>query len=174
MKTLNWDLLFIAYSLWSRAWIIMNIVLLFHRIFSKLQKFCWSKLLLLPEFREFRTNFKYIKFLRSEFFKFQYEFGQNFWSIWLTSQSRYLNYELFYILILSLFFQTQSTYVSLGLEARKAYLLMVLSLAQLAHVGSKYTYAQWVQIVYEEASIFSCNWIFTRFFLPAYFAWIFH
>ena len=58
-------------------------------------------------------------------------------------------YEIFYILILSLFFQTQSTYVPLGLGARKAYLLMVLSLAQLAHVGSKYTYAQCVEIVSE-------------------------
>ena len=52
------------------------------------------------------------------------------------------------------FFQTQSTYVSLGLGARKAYLLMVLSLAQLAHVGSKYTYAQWIEIVSEGAFIF--------------------
>ena len=52
------------------------------------------------------------------------------------------------------FFQTQSTYVSLCLGARKAYLLMVLSLAKLAHVGSKYTYAQWVEIVSEGAFIF--------------------
>ena len=37
MKKLNRDLLFIAYSLSSRAWILMNIVLLFHGIFFKLQ-----------------------------------------------------------------------------------------------------------------------------------------
>ena len=150
MKKLNWDLLFIAYSLWSRAWIIMNIVLLFHRIFSKLQKFCWSKLLLLPEFREFRTNFSGLNFLNSNTNSVRI-FGA--YDLHLKADT-YLNYELFYILILSLFFQTQSTYVSLGLEARKAYLLMVLSLAQLAHVGSKYTYAQWIEIVSEGAFIF--------------------
>ena len=46
MKKLNQDLLFIAYSLSSRAWILMNTVLLFHGIFFKLQ------------FQELWTNFK--------------------------------------------------------------------------------------------------------------------
>ena len=50
MKKLNQDLLFIAYSLSSRAWILMNIVLLFHGIFFKLQ------------FQELWTNLKGICF----------------------------------------------------------------------------------------------------------------
>ena len=46
MKKLNRDLLFIAYSLSSRAWILMNTVLLFPGIFFKLQ------------FQELWTNLK--------------------------------------------------------------------------------------------------------------------
>lgn len=53
MKELNRDLLFIAYSLSSRAWILMYIVLLFHGIFLKLQ------------FQELWTNLKDTYFLWS-------------------------------------------------------------------------------------------------------------
>ena len=67
MKKLNRDLLFIAYSLSSRAWILMNIVLLFHGIFFKLQ------------FQELWTNLKGICFFLVLILQISI-----FWSTWLT------------------------------------------------------------------------------------------